>query len=815
MKTSIRKLPLLLLAAGFSLAVGPCPETGLGLPFFRFEAPLYGQLSELGPLGFELRVPRRARTDQLSVELDGQPLDPAGFARDGDRVSGALPELGEGLHVLRASLALRPFSFLPAFRMQATTWFELIPALANADQCEVLNRAECWLPFPSSRFLVPADTPTSYRLDIPEVGSPKQVGVPVPTEQFSVLDGFSPGAQILMNFPVPAGVDLEASRAATLVRERRTYDDRSLDRDSPTVLVDLTTGERVLHFVELDARQTDPLRQLLFVRPAESLVPGHRYAVAVRSLVDGQGEPVPPEPVYAALRNRRPTTIPAVEARRAGLERLFHDLRRRAQVPRWNLILAFEFQVQSEQGLAGQMLSMRDQAFAWLDEQEKLGVQTFTVDPLGPDADCADPDTLIWRIVEGSYQVPLFLTADLVALPEADTFLNVDADGRPVQNGFTNAPYTIAIPCAVLDEEVARPLVIGHGLFGDGRSTIRGLVADELTDEVRALGFESFPYLAGATDWRGLSRPDRTGPSGDIFDSWIVTQVVAQLGKFAQLPARLRQGQLNTLILARMMRGGLFNQDPAFRTPSGAGVFPGRAEPQFYFGASLGGVMGLMFAALSPDVERVSVDVPSTNFEFLVQRATPFLPFEQLLAITGIAEPTELALGISLIGQLWVRGESAGYARHITRDPFPGTNPKRVLMTEAWLDQQVSNLGTEIAARTLGLPNLKRGSLVSGQVGIPDRSGPLASALVVYDTGSFDLDDPEDAPFVPPLANQQAEPNRCDPHGLRGFIPASLRQLIGFLQPDGLIENFCNGDCDAAEPLELPFGLDAPCDPQA
>ena len=43
-------------------------------------------------------------------------------------------------------------------------------------------------------------------------------------------------------------------------------------------------------------------------------------------------------------------------------------------------MLAFDFVVQSDQGLTGQMLSMRDQSFAWLAAQAAAGTQTFTVD---------------------------------------------------------------------------------------------------------------------------------------------------------------------------------------------------------------------------------------------------------------------------------------------------------------------------------------------------------------------------------------------------------------------------------------------------
>ncbi len=224
--------------------------------------------------------------------------------------------------------------------------------------------------------------------------------------------------------------------------------------------------------------------------------------------------------------------------------------------------------------------------------------------------------------------------------------------------------------------------------------------------------------------------------------------------------------------------------------------------------------MGLMFTALSPDVVNANVDVPAINFSLLLQRSTDFSQFEQALKLTGITDPIQTALGIGIIHELWVRGESAGYATHITSNPLAGTNAKNILMTMAWLDQQVSNVGTEIAARTLGLPNLV-GSLRTNLVDIPDRPGPLSSALQIYDTGSFDLNNPAHAPFIAPLANLAPTSSCCDPHGLRGYIPASVEQLRAFLQPGGQITNYCNGLCDAAEPDEIPFGDATPCDPLA
>ncbi|MFQ5665718.1 MAG: hypothetical protein ACE5I7_04730 [Candidatus Binatia bacterium] len=778
------------------LSPTPSPTTPAATPTtipaaaLRFTRPVAQQLSLAGAVEIVLAVPRAADPGSLVVQLDGVAVR---VDLSGGEARGTVSGVAPGSHLLTATVQLDATQ-----RLEAQATFETV-ALQHPDQCDVLDNSECLLPYPSSRFLEPADTPTGWRLSFPAIGMPVQGNSRLPTAPYAALDGFSPTVQILMHFA--GGVDPAVSNASRLLPETRTYSLRSLDADSPTVLVDADTGERILHFIEPDARAADnPDRQVLFLRPGESLTPGHRYIVAVRNLMHSDGTPVTAAPAFAALRDGRPTDIDAIESRRAHFEALFGELDALG-VARSDLLLAFDFVVQSDQVLTSEMLSMRDQAFAWLAQQATAGTRTFRIDQV-VEHDCTVPGTLVWRQVEGTYEVPLFLTSDPVADPVTPGTLTVDAAGAPVQNGLTNPPFTIAIPCGVLADggTPMRPLIAGHDLFGTGRGFI--------SDLTNAADLDRFDFVAGATDWRGLSGPDIDGAP-----SFVADEIVLRLRNFPALPDRLRQGQLNTLVLARMMKTAVFNVDPAFQTPTGVGVLAGPRDEEFYFGASLGGIMGLMFSALSPDIVNAHVDVPAFNFSILLQRATPFLQFQDALTLTGITDPIDTALLIDILEELWDRGESAGYATHITSNPLPGTNAKRILMTAAFLDQQVSNQGTEIAARTLGLPSLV-GSLQTDRPLIPDLPGPLPSALVMYDTGSFDPSNPAHARFIPPLANLQGEPTRCDPHTRQAFIPAALEQQLMFLQPGGEIVNFCNRRCDAGDPSEIPFGASQPCEPQ-
>ena len=182
-------------------------------------------------------------------------------------------------------------------------------------------------------------------------------------------------------------------------------------------------------------------------------------------------------------------------------------------------------------------------------------------------------------------------------------------------------------------------------------------LGDEFADD-------AFPYIAGATDWQGLSSPDVIWIGVGIIG--LVTQ---QLNNFPAFTGRLKQGMLNTLVLDHLMKTGFFNAFDEFRTVPGnpaTGVFPGAAEPEFYVGVSLGGIMGTWLAALSPHIQRFNVDVPGINFGMLLQRSTQFTDFENQLFVIGLTDPMDTILGLGLLHEQWVTSEPASMARHVT-----------------------------------------------------------------------------------------------------------------------------------------------------
>ena len=782
---------LLLLGFAFGSLGHACSQS---MHQLEVHSPADGLLTS-GPVLIEVEVPIHFEPGSYEIYVDGALTAPDTI--DAESAKLTLTGLADGPHTVSV------FAMSGVGPWQADVGFSTV-TLQSPSECEILNGVECVLPYPSSRFLEHAATETGFRLvyganTLPAV---TRLGVtgPIDPGPFLQNDGFSPTSHALMHFP--GGVDLELSDAPRIDPVTRSYDARGLDADSPFLLIEWESGERINHFVENDVRPNAfppiaaPDRVLTILRPGESLLPGHRYIVAARNLVDPSGQPVQAEPVFAAIRDGAPTDLAAVDDAR---ERLVPVLERLHElgVERGELVLAYDFTVMSDHSLSHEMISMRDQALDWVDHFIDAGIPTFTVDQITDvNPGCADPDIVIWREVRGTFQVPLFLHKDPFTESSEISFLIRNAAGEPVWNTLTSAPYGVSIPCSALASPLPKA-ILGHGLFGEGPGLVSGIANNP--------AFAGFDRVAAATNWSGLSSPD--------FPSFIL-KIVADPDVFEALPDRLRQGMTNTLVLTRMLERGAFNLDPAFQNASGHGTIDPAGDTT-YLGISLGGIMGTFLAAMTSDIVRFNVDVPGINFPLLLHRSTQFTLFEMLQNnLTTDSMAQHILLEAS--GSLWVRGEPAGYVGHIsgnTLPPLPGVPPKQMLVTSALYDQQVSNLGSQLLARSLRIPMLE-GSILTGLPGIPDVVGPQPAGWIVYDTGALDITNPAHLPFIPPLGNEQAVQSSCDPHGQRTGIPASVAQLQLFWDA-GIIENFCTDDgiCNASEPNEINDGAATPCDP--
>lgn len=318
---------------------------------------------------------------------------------------------------------------------------EIELSLASPDRCEHFDAGGCLLPFPSDHYTTPDDTtPSGRRLALAAESMPVNAdGVAVDPTEWNRDDGFSSGSPILVVLP---GLDPQASGLAPV-----TDIGASLADDAPIVLLDADSGERVPYWAELDAAGTGlavPERTeaptvadedtTLVIRPARNMVHGHRHVVALRDLVDGEGEPIGPSDGFRAYRDRLGTDVEAVEARRSDMEQVFTDLES-AGLERDGLVLAWDFTVRSTPDVTGRLLAMRDDAFADLGD----AAPAFTVDAV--DTDDAPAGA---RVVTGRFTVPNYLTGD--GGPGAVLANEGSPDGIPERNGDREGRFVCVVP---------------------------------------------------------------------------------------------------------------------------------------------------------------------------------------------------------------------------------------------------------------------------------------------------------------------------------------------------------------------------------
>ena len=614
---------------------------------------------------------------------------------------------------------------------------------------------DCLLPFPSNHLTVAdPDTPTGRRVAfVAEALPANSDGVRIDPTAWHRNDGFSPGSAMAVRFP---GLDVEATGLTPI-----TDIARSLDPDSPTIVIDADTGERWPHWAELDANAGDEV-PILYLRPARNFPDGHRIVIGIRGLVDDDGEAIAPTDVFRAYRDHLDTGDPELEARRNTMDEVF-DVLGAAGVGRSDLQVAWDFTVISTENLAGPLLAMRDIAFVELGDAAP-SFEVTSVEEL-------DGDQLA-RKVTGTYTVPGFLTGD-GSTGEGILF---DEDGLHGGLDIT-ARFVCGIPVSVGGEEPGAPLIYGHGLLG---------TANQATSSGPRAVAADFGRVVCGTDLIGMAEEDTVN----------AIAVIQDFSAFHTLADRLLQGHLNTLFLGRLMvhPDGLA-ADPAFQDTDGRPVLrTGEGNGLAYYGISQGGIMGAASTAVSTDWDLAMLGVPAINYSTLLHRSVDFDPF--FLGMQASYPSTyDQGMGLLLIQMLWDRGEGNGYANHFGDDPLPGTNEKRVLLHLAIGDHQVANIATEVMARTMGAavqwPAVADGRSddVDPYWGLDRWAGDQheGSALVVWDSGIP----------VPPTANvPQREGD--DPHDDPRTEPASVTQRGTFLAT-GVVVRTCDGPCTAEQ----------------
>ena len=643
------------------------------------------------------------------------------------------------------------------------------PPLLGED-CDPMVPTECGFPFPSNVWTTPDTTmlngmhvafgtttlPVSAQgirvgstgICLPDGGAPPDAGNNGPdgsatqcrkSDSFTTRDGFSPGGTILTHMPNATVTGLPGVGSIAM----------SVLTTSPTILMEADTGVLVPHFSELDVSGNDATEEAFMIHPAQRLKDGTRYIVAIRNVVDATGKPLPANAAFAALRDGTPSTDISVGRRRALYADILGKLTANG-VEKSTLQLAWDFTTSSEANTTGWLVSMRDQALAAVGTQGPSYTITKVED---------NPNQWIRRRLTGLMTVPLYLTS--AGSPANIVF---GANGLPKQNGTATFQFLVHIPNSLVTSGKPGAIIEnGHGLLGSETEGQDGYLAQICDRE---------GYVAVAVNLIGLASDDQNG---------VVTDVGGDLAMFEQQVERQHQGLVNELLAMRMMIGRMSTEPET--------IFNGlpTIDPTKYFyrGDSQGGILGATFMALSTDVTRGFLGEPGAPYSLLLNRSSDFAQFLVILRLS-YPRPLDVEFNIDLIEALWDRTEPDGYLPYLRSNNLPNTPAHQVLLAAALGDHQVTPLGAEFMARSLGALSLEA---VNQEVyGVTDSpSGFSGTGFVLW---SFGL------PAAPITDIPMQVGN--DPHDELPSVFASEDMIDGFLR-SGIVNQTCpdGGPCVA------------------
>jgi hypothetical protein len=609
-----------------------------------------------------------------------------------------------------------------------------IPAEANP-----LGTTANILPYPSSLYEV-ADG-AGVRLDVPVGAFPTNTVTmqELDTAPLAKRRGWPASTTIL--WAVTGGAD-----PAGFVTHRAIGD--SLTDASATVLVDMTTGERVAHFAEVDVNELDNFdHQAVYIRPAARLAGAHRYAVGIRkSLHARDGSALPLSEGFAAVLADRDAGHARLDAARPRLREAIAALET-AGISRDDLVVAWDFTVEPDEDVLVDPVAARDAALAAMGP---LGASlTYTVTS---DLGTINNDPRLARRIELDYQSP-------AVTGEAHAGFHRDASGTVIAMGTMTAQAYVMIPACARFDNKAGILIYGHGIFGSIAEVRNGEYA-------RDLAADGCLIVAG-TNWTGMSNDDIPNALLALND----------LNKGSGFGERIFQGIVNTIALEQLLRGKLATE--LFIDAQGRSIVdPARV---YFLGVSMGHVLGSTFVAYDPFITRGVLDVGGANWALMFERSNSWaaygLPikssYDTLLDAVIMEQVLQMALAI--VDGSTVAGLSV-----------PGTPDKHILMHTSLDDASVPNVASYYHARSLGADVLSTSVALPFGLREPVESS-MASAVLVVD---------EKPERKPPETNEVFSFSSIAHENPRRRT--LLQQQMRDFWSTGTISNTCTGPCDCA-----------------
>jgi hypothetical protein len=459
----------------------------------------------------------------------------------------------------------------------------------------------------------------------------------------------------------------------------------SLDPMASVGLFDLTPGsnsygERIPFLITLrsDRVRSGPLGHSILIFPSIPLSSGGRYGLVVTDRVQidaarpfeasnffrvALGPPVAGE-TEAVTRIRELATgiLDAIAAEAA------------LPIPADDVALALSLQARTTDDIPNDVLAMKEQILT-------APPPEFTITSVQPGFGS------LFAVVHGTWKSPNWRNRG---------FLARDQNGKPVQTGTIDVPFTLALPQAIEDGPVPAAMY-QHGNPGHPAFEVP-------FSDVAGAGFATFGSLDVLN--RELGDSDQ-----QLFMIFGLLQFTGLIGDHW---AQTRGEQLAFLRLIQAIgEADSLGDLPAGAPPEMLNIDAGRVV---YEGVSEGGNLGQAFLAYAPEVQAAAIVVGGERLtEVLVHQdrtdpeGTGSFFFDELPYFIPNMTPTDIWTGLSIFQMRFDPQDPQNHARFIYRDPIQvaGTIRKpSILVVEGIQDSHVPNNATDSLAWLLGIPQL-------------------------------------------------------------------------------------------------------------
>ena len=557
--------------------------------------------------------------------------------------------------------------------------------------CDPLDPSMCALPFPSSVQLTPdegAQTGWRVNFDGQDFPRPDNGALPGPVlveRARWVFGGHAPSWPASVRWTCPT-CPVRTALAATPTRT------------SAASLLDLDTGERVPHWVEVDAHAQDPDQRLTVLWPAQQLAFDHTYVVAFRGLTTEDGSAVAASDAFVALRDKDKTEDPDIENRRAHYDDVIFPALEEAGFARDEVVLAWSAHTASEASTP---------AAGCCPCATRRMPCTATAPPT-----CAGtrsrPSTAARRASASTRACAAASTPRcsprILAWTPCSTGTRTACPSRTAParpSSWCRSPARWP-PSRV----PPRSIQYGHGLLGDEGEARSGWL-EKFADDNR------FIVIAGR----------QTGMCVEDYAA-IGIMMSRDLSGFPTVPERLHQGIVENLLLTRIITRTLPADDEM--AVDGTALLSGSNDDVAWYGISQGAIVGGAIVGASPDIQRAVISVGGGPTRCCCHARSTSRASLSSCAAASPDERDQMFLIHGLLIQLWDVGESAAWVDTL-RD-------KQVLSQVGIGDAQVHLEGSRWQARSAGLSLIQ--DPVSDVFGLDTQSTPyVGSGYVEVDYG--------------------------------------------------------------------------------